>query len=426
MNSLEMKKRAFMAAVTRNYGFVRVKSGALPLTLESCIRANLINYKISGNVGTNLFNMNLITNSNYEIHPDENYIDVKAYSITAMSPSNFIVMSGLKAGDTVTTARTKEVIQEGEGSNGAWGRVTLLSKVSGVSSVVLCDVNENMGTVTIPDDFNPNNYYGLVIYGMNKTDAILRIHNLQIVKGSYTEETMPEYEPYKRVGDLDSASGKYKIPVTVSGKNLIPYPYTTAAGNVMPITQTLNGVTFTINDDRSITVNGTATNTVYYHILSLTGTSALNLPAAKYYFFDNCDSVSSPRRFSIQAKKWVDGSFQYVLTLSDGNGVFNLTGLDFNRIWCVLVISAGDTFDNVTFKPQLELGETATEYEPYKEPQTTNIFVSAPLKIGESIEYKTDNLPDIAVSDGTNIISVGTEVSPSAFEAEYYSNIKEE
>ena len=282
MNSLEIKKRAFMAAVTRNYGFVRVKSGSLPLTLESCIRANLINYKISGNVGTNLFNMNLITNSNYEIHPDENYFDVKAYSITAMSPSNFMIMSGLKAGDTVTTSRTKEVIQEGEGNSlGAWGRVTLLSKVSGVSSVVLCDTNENIGTVTIPDDFNPNNYYGLVIYGINKTDSILRIHNMQIVKGSYTEETMPEYEPYKCVGDLDSASGKYKIPVTVSGENL--------------------------------------SNT-----------------------------------------------------------------------------------------------------------QTTNIFISAPLKIGESIEYKTDNLPDIALSDGTNIISVGTEVSPSAFEAEYYSNIEEE
>ena len=146
---------------------------------------------------TNLFDMNLITNSNYEIHPDENYFDVKAYAISAMSSSDFITMTGLKAGDTVTTSRTKEVIQEGEGNSlGAWGRVTLLSKVSGVSSVVLCEYDKNIGIATIPDDFNPNNYYGLMIYGINKTDSILRIHNMQIVKGSYTEETMPEYEPY--------------------------------------------------------------------------------------------------------------------------------------------------------------------------------------------------------------------------------------
>ena len=101
MNSLEMKKRAFMAAVTRNYGFVRVKSGSLPLTLESCIQANLINYKISGNVGTNLFDMNLNKNPYIEIHPDENYLDVKKYAYaSAMTTNTFLAMTGLKAGDS--------------------------------------------------------------------------------------------------------------------------------------------------------------------------------------------------------------------------------------------------------------------------------------------------------------------------------------
>ena len=284
MNSLEMKKRAFMAAVTRNYGFVRFKSGSLPLTLESCIQANLINYKISGNVGTNLFDMNLITNSTaYEIHPDENYIDVIMYGAgTGISPEKFLSAFGLKVGDTITTSRTVEIIEGGDSYNpGISGRISFASKVSGVSTFTLCASNKDVDTVTIPENFNADNYYTLILYGINKSGAILRIHNLQIVKGSYTAETMPEYEPYKCVGDLDSASGKYKIPVTVSGENL-------------------------------------------------------------------------------------------------------------------------------------------------SNAQTTNIFISAPLKIGESIEYKADNLPDIALSDGTNIIRVGTEVSPSAFEAEYYSNIEEE
>ncbi len=284
MNSLEIKKRAFMSVVTRRYGFIRTKSGAPPLTLTNCLSGNLINYKISGNVGTNLFDMNLITNSTaYEIHPDENYIDVIMYGAgTGISPEKFLSAFGLKAGDTITTSRTVEIVKGEESYNpGISGRISFASKVNGVSPFTLCASNKDVDTITIPENFNTDNYYTLILYGINKSGAILRIHNLQIVKGSYTAETMPEYEPYKCVGDLDSASGKYKIPVTVSGENL-------------------------------------------------------------------------------------------------------------------------------------------------SNAQTTNIFISAPLKIGESIEYKADNLHDIALSDGTNIISVGTEVSPSAFEAEYYSNIKEE
>ena len=444
MNSLEIKKRAFMAAVTRNYGFVRVKSGALPLTLESCIRANLINYKISGNVGTNLFNMNLITNSKYETHPDENYFDVKAYSITAMSPSNFMVMSGLKAGDTVTTARTKEAIQDGEGSNGAWGRITLLSKVSGVSSVVLCDLNENIGTVTIPDDFNPNNYYGLVIYGMNKTDSILRIHNMQIVKGSYTEETMPEYEPYKCVGDLDSASGKYKIPVTVSGKNLFNKSQSSNSG-IASETE-VRGVagmallndevrrifkpstTYTMIYDAEVTYipdldeytlnpSGSANWIGFILYSGKTGYAAVtNTLSARVEPVKQGDKYHTCKTF-ITPEKIDDTDGNYTMRFYTRLYEKNSDGTRQN---------GGVTFTNIQIIEGDYTGDNEPDYEMYKEPQTTNIFVSAPLKIGESIEYKADNLPDIAVSDGTNIISVGTEVSPSAFEAEYYSNIKEE
>ena len=45
--------------------------------------------------------------------------------------------------------------------------------------------------------------------------------------------------------------------VSVSSKNLIPYPY-------VDTTKTVNGVTFTDNGDGSITVNGTATELAYF------------------------------------------------------------------------------------------------------------------------------------------------------------------
>ena len=301
MNSLEMKKRAFMAAVTRNYGFVRVKSGSLPLTLESCMQANLINYKISGNVGKNLFDKSK--------SPSGIASETEAKGVAGMALLNDEVRRIFKPSTTYTMIYDAEVtyvpnLDEytlNPSSAASWIGFLLYSGKTGYVAVqmALAPVVEPVTQGTkyhvckkfiTPEkiDDTYGNYtmrFYARLYEKNsdgtRQNGSVKFTNIQILEGDYTGDNEPEYEPYKCVGDLDSASGKYKIPVTVSGENL-------------------------------------------------------------------------------------------------------------------------------------------------SNAQTTNIFISAPLKIGESIEYKTDKLPDIALSDGTNIISVGTEVSPSAFEAEYYSNIEEE
>lgn len=139
---------------------------------------------------------------------------------------------------------------------------------------------------------------------------------------------------------------KPTLELGIKMKNLIPYPY-------YQTSKTTNGITFTDNGDGSITVNGTATNTIWYHLAPTDGNNTLKLPAAKYYFSDNCDSTSSPRRFSIQAKKRVDNGWTNLLSMGSGNGVFDITKLQSDCVWVVITIFAGDTFDNVTFKPQL-------------------------------------------------------------------------
>ena len=149
-----------------------------------------------------------------------------------------------------------------------------------------------------------------------------------------------------------------------TGKNLIPYPYTKANGALVPTTQTESGVTFTINEDRSITVNGTATDTIYYHLVSTYGTHKLILPQAKYYFRDNCNDINStPGRFSVHARA-MDDSKNFVTTI--GEGTFDTSSIQSCKIWLSITITKGNVFENITFKPQLELGSTATEYEPYK------------------------------------------------------------
>lgn len=48
MNGLELKKRAFMKLASENGGLKSKKSGSIPLKLENCAAANMINYRIYG------------------------------------------------------------------------------------------------------------------------------------------------------------------------------------------------------------------------------------------------------------------------------------------------------------------------------------------------------------------------------------------
>lgn len=231
---------------------------------------------------------------------------------------------------------------------------------------------------------------------------------LQAIESGFevTSEGIPCETEYAKEGNaLDYVIEGNDGGVGDQTKNLIVYPY-------FDTTKTVSGITFTDNGDGSITVAGTATNGVFYHLIDPNKTNVLKLSAAKYYFSDNCDNSSSPRRFLIQAKKNINGVLNNVMSQEGGNNVVDLTELEFERIWVVLAISAGDTFDNVTFKPQLELGETATEYElyGYKIPlvnhENGNLFNYAEPKNDNQVKADKDGWFDITIDNSTGTSTV--------------------
>lgn len=65
-------------------------------------------------------------------------------------------------------------------------------------------------------------------------------------------------------------------------------------------------------------------------------------------------------------------------------------------------------------------------YNKYKIPiivndeTATTAYLDAPLASGKSANYKLNNLPDIMLADGTNTITVGTDVKPKKISAKYY------
>ena len=187
--------------------------------------------------------------------------------------------------------------------------------------------------------------------------------------------------------------------------------------------QTINGVTFTVNSDRSVTCNGTATQTAV-HILNNTfslepGTYNLTGCPAGGGYVDKykMDVVIPP--------------IAYGTDIGDGSS-FTLSSTLTNALYRI-IIYAGQTCNNLTFYPMIRKADIEDDtYEPYHAPVTTPIYLPEQIrKAGDDAEYidfaeqkmhriGADDidvtLPALPTLTGTNVLSVGTAVQPSRVE----------
>lgn len=164
---------------------------------------------------------------------------------------------------------------------------------------------------------------------------------VQIELGS----TATVYTPY--ISDLST------VTVTRCRKNLIPYPYTDT-------TKTLNGITFTVNADGSISFSGTSTGQATFYFVY----KAMNLKQGVTYTLSASGNYSFGGSATIFIYDSAQGQSAYIPLLTDTSATFTPTK-DVNNTNCYLVILANRTVSG-TLKPQLELGSTATAYEPYQ------------------------------------------------------------
>lgn len=131
------------------------------------------------------------------------------------------------------------------------------------------------------------------------------------------------------------------------------------AKNLLPnkaSTQTINGVTFTVNSDGNITVNGTATADVSYYVnTSFTlkkGIYILSMP------------FSTPTAFS-EAYIWLrDSNNQSIVFANDSDKEFTLTSDTVCS--CVLMMGSGYSITNETLYPMIRPASiTDDTYVPY-------------------------------------------------------------
>ena len=135
---------------------------------------------------------------------------------------------------------------------------------------------------------------------------------------------------------------------TTTGKNLL--------ANTNGTTQTINGVTFTKNNDGTITANGTATDGINYYI---NGYNYTDIEPNTYYLSDKVIGESEDTYFTYYEFK--------------NNDVYNLVthAVKTRTISSKLegrsriAVRSGQTLNNIVFKPMLEIGSKETDFEPY-------------------------------------------------------------
>lgn len=191
--------------------------------------------------------------------------------------------------------------------------------------------------------------------------------NIQLEQGTATS-----YEPY--VGGIPSPNPNYPQDIQiVTGNNEIVIESKNKV-NVNINSQTINGISFTVNSDKTITANGTASSKATLYI----GDSNFLTKPGTYTISSNLNSTGGVR-FGVYL------SGEYYNTNSSRTVTFN-TSISSGRPY--FQIDKDVTVSNLVLKPMIEEGSIATEYEPYKEKQ------NYPINLEELKLYKTGDYQD--------------------------------
>lgn len=148
--------------------------------------------------------------------------------------------------------------------------------------------------------------------------------------------TDPTYEPYH-----ESVQNQLNAQGVLGAKNLLPNTGTS---------QTINGITFTVNDDGSVTANGTATAQAIFWV---TGSNNNRYTFDKDVIISGCPSGGSGSTYALGGNNVGIVTDEAMITAG-------------NAISVACVIYSGVTVSNLTFKPMLRLASDPDDtYQPY-------------------------------------------------------------
>lgn len=172
--------------------------------------------------------------------------------------------------------------------------------------------------------------YVRISYSTSVRGQEVKRKNVQLVKGT-TEK------PYEQYGA--SPTPEYPSEIRAVGDNINLLENTAK-------TQTVNGVTFTVNEDGTVIANGTATSLAQISLVA-----NVKLPAGTYTIKDGKAYVEST-----EFNNWFDG-------LNNPSTLTFNTEVLLKNVY--IQVKQGKTVNNKIFYPKLEKGTVATSYSKF-------------------------------------------------------------
>lgn len=195
---------------------------------------------------------------------------------------------------------------------------------------------------------------------------------------------------------------------SLSGKNLLEYPFANT-------TMTTNGITFTDNGDGTITANGTATANALFYLVDGTGSKGQKLRPLilnKSIILSGSPSGASNSTYDIQMWNYNENNgFIYDYGNGSNAATFTNENSNFNM---VIIVKSGVTVNNVLFKPMIRLSTESEEYEPYcGGTQAPNPDYPIPyygVTGRQVVNFNSENLFDGLISSGRWSYISGTNI----------------
>lgn len=198
-----------------------------------------------------------------------------------------------------------------------------------------------------------------------KSNEVSRANNTyaNALKGSVTGSAM-------EINDISPI--EHSLNINVRSKNLIPFPYNFQAVNGNPYTY--NGVTFTVNDNGTITANGTNTSESAWSIRTFDLSATFPWGKGKYLIYGvtggsyttygmNCSIYPAngyPSKWYVRYKNIFDDSGEInnggplLIDVTEDGGV---------RVGVDITIRANAVLNNVVFKPMVVKSETVLPFD---------------------------------------------------------------
>lgn len=326
---------------------------------------------------------------NWDSKATEDYVDTKVADLVGSAPETMNTLEELATAmennsevvEVLDQAITNKADKDGTNATGDWSiNITGNAATADSATKATQDANGNNITDTYAskeDLTNTSSEKDITGIAEGECPTITDSTDAPLLYTKIKGYTLQDGTPTPDAPvDVLGLGNNGSVELTACGKNLL---------DVITVSDTKNGLTITVNDDKSVTINGTATaNTT----IGIGTNETLRKRILNKEVIFSGSVGGSYNNYLMQI--WNYNSNNEFIYSADGDSVpfvFTNSDSDFNL---VIYIWSGVTLDNVTFYPMIRLASTEdSTYEPYQGTVAT-IPIDSPLYEGDYIEEYAD------------------------------------